>query len=161
MLKPAFMAATVVLLLTLVVVTPRLIGPQEDISSLPRLILNYDEGILIAFVTSLSGTYLYESLFVHVIPSTGPDPILRNATRAMALEERIPLDVISSFRLEAGAQDGLGQLFDVQLDVVAVESPEGWSFRLILDPGSPPRRFTGQELQNAPFATLMERRNLV
>ncbi|MFQ5908999.1 MAG: hypothetical protein ACE5JE_09300, partial [Thermoplasmata archaeon] len=138
----------------------RLIGPQEDIASLPRLILNYDEGILIAFVTSLSGTYLYESLFIHVIPSDGPEPIFRNATRAMALEERIPLEVMSSFRLEAGAQDGLGQHFDVMVDVVAVESLEEWSLRLFLDGANPPRMFTGQELQNAPFATLMERRNL-
>ncbi len=158
MLKPAFMAATVLLLLTLVVVTPRLIGPQEDISSLPRLILNYDDGTLIVFVTSLSGTYLYQRLSINVTPSSGPvwDP--QNATRAMALEERIPLDLMSSFHLKVGAEDGLGQLFGLGLDVVAVESAEGWSLRLILESG-PQRLFTGQALQNAPFATLLERRD--
>ncbi len=158
MLKPAFMAATVLLLLTLVVVTPRLIGPQEDISSLPRLILNYDDGTLIAFVTSLSGTYLYPRLSITVTPSSGSDSVLRNATRAMALEERIPLDLMSSFRLEAGAEDGLGHLFGLGLDVMAVESAEGWTLRLILEPG-PPRVFTGQDLRNSPFATLLERRD--
>ena len=157
MLKPAFMAATVLLLLTLVVVTPRLIGPQEDLSSLPRLILNYDDGTLIVFVTSLSGTYLYQRLSINVTPSTGSDSVLRNATRAMALEERIPLDLMSSFHLEAGAEDGLGQVFGIGLDVMAEESGEGWSLRLILEPG-PPRVLTGQDLQNAPIATLLERR---
>ncbi|MFQ5986753.1 MAG: hypothetical protein ACE5KQ_05290 [Thermoplasmata archaeon] len=158
MLKPAFMAATLLLLLTLVVVTPRLIGPPEDISSLPRIILNFDEGSLIVFVTSLSGTYLYEALFIEVTPSPGPEPILRNASRSMALEERIPLDVMASFRLEAGAVDGLGQRFEVLLDVVATESSDGWTVRL-LESGSPPRVYAGPDLQNVPlFATLMERR---
>ncbi len=158
MLKPAFMAATVLLLLTLVVVTPRLIGPPEDISSLPRLILNYDDGTLIAFVTSLSGTYLYPRLSIIITPSSGSDSVLRNATRAMALEERISLDLMSSFHLEVGAEDGLGQLFGRDLDVMAVESAEGWSLQLILESGLP-RVFTGQALQNAPFATLLERRD--
>jgi hypothetical protein len=158
MLKPAFMAATVLLLLTLVVVTPRLIGPQEDISSLPRLILNYDDGTLIAFVTSLSGTYLYRELSLAVTPSAGPGAVARNATTAMALEERIPLDLLPSFRLEAGAEDGLGQRFAVHLDVVAVESAEGWSLRLTMDP-APPREVLGEDLRSSPFATLLERRN--
>ncbi len=158
MLKPAFMAATVLLLLILVVVTPRLIGPQEDISSLPRLILNYDDGTLIVFVTSLSGTNLYPRLSIKVTPSSGSDWDPQNATRAMALEERIPLDLMSSFHLEAGAEDGLGQLFGLGLDVMAVESAVGWTLRLILEPG-PPRVFTGQDLRNSPFATLLERRD--
>ncbi|MFQ6012855.1 MAG: hypothetical protein ACE5LS_04355 [Thermoplasmata archaeon] len=159
MLKPAFMAATILFLLTLVVVTPRLIGPQEDLTSLPRLILSYDEGTLIALVTSLSGTYLYQTLFINVTASTGPESIFRNATRAMVLEQRIPLDSVPSFRLEAGAEDGRGQQFGVRLDVVAFESLEGWSLRLI-ETGSPPRVITGRDLQNTPFATLMERGNV-
>jgi hypothetical protein len=158
MLKPAFMAATVLLLLTLVVVTPRLIGPQEDISSLPRLILNYDDGTLIVFVTSLSGTYLYPRLSINVTPSSGSDWVPRNTTRAMALEERIPLHLMSSFHLEAGAEDGLGQLFGLGLNVVAEASNEGWTLHLILESG-PTRVLTGQALQNAPFATLLERRD--
>ncbi|MFQ5919492.1 MAG: hypothetical protein ACE5I4_05540 [Thermoplasmata archaeon] len=158
MLKPAFMAATVLLLLTLVVVTPRLIGPQEDISSLPRLILNYDDGMLIVFVTSLSGTYLYRELSLIVTPSTSLDSTVRNATSAMALEERIPLNLTPSFHLEAGAEDGIGQLFGVHLDVVAVESAGGWSLRLIMEP-APPREVLGEDLRSAPFATLLERRN--
>ncbi len=158
MLKPAFMAATVLLLLTLVVVTPRLIGPQEDLSSLPRLILNYDEGTLIAFVTSLSGTYLYRELSLTITPSTGAESVVRNATGVMGLEEHIPLDLMPSFRLEVGAEDGLGQLFGIRIDVVAVESAEGWSLRLIMEPALP-RVIMGSDLRSAPFATLLERRD--
>lgn len=159
MLKPAFMAATVLLLVILVVLTPRLIGPREDISSLPRLILNYDEGSLVAFVTSLSGTYLYRALYLNVTPLAGPEPILRNATRAMALEERIPLETMPEFVMEVVAEDGLGQFFDLHVTVRAIPGSEGWTFRLVLEPGAAPREFTSRDLMNAPFATLMERRD--
>ena len=158
MLKPAFMAATVLLLLTLVVLMPRLIGPQEDISSLPRLILNYDEGTLIAAVTSLSGTYLYRELSLEVTPAGEPTGVVHNASGVMALEERIPLDVMPAFHLEATAEDDLGQLFSLGIEVIGTESAEGWSLRILHDP-APPRVILGDDLRMSPIATLLERRN--
>ena len=157
MWKRAFMAATVLLLLALVVVTPRLIGPKEDISSLPRVILNYYEGHLVVGVTSLSGLYIYDALYLNVTRESGP-PLPWNGTHLMALQGRVPLDGPGDLRVEAAAMDARGVWFDGTLNVTALADGEGWVFRVRSSPEALPREMSAQELTESPVATLMERR---
>lgn len=157
MWKRAFMAATVVLLLALVVVTPRLIGPKEDISSLPRVILNYHEGHLVAGVTSLSGLYIYDALYLNVTRTGGPT-LPWNETHVMALEGRIPLEDPMELLVEAAAMDARGVWFDGALNVTVLADGDDWVFRVRSDPDALPRELRAQELTESPVATLMERR---
>ncbi len=152
------MAATVMLLLLLVLITPRLIGVREDISSLPRLILNYGNEDFVAFVTSLSGTYLYSALYLNITPRNGPNSAHYVVNDSHALEGRIGLEGSSQFNIEAVAVDQRRVFFDISVDVEASRTAKGWSFTLRLSGETTPRVLTENDISNTPFATLMQRR---
>ncbi len=159
-MRKAFMAATILVLLMLVLVTPRLIGVQEDISSLPRLILNYEEDQLVVFVTSLSGTYLYRALFLNITPMGEANATERHVENAHALEERVPLNETQAFVLETEAVDRRDSRFNLTLDVNAQEMEGDWGFSLLFSGESQPRTVSGEDLSNSPLVTLLERREL-
>ncbi len=152
------MAATVLLLLLLVLITPRLIGVQEDISSLPRLILNYSQDELIIFITSLSGTYIYKAIYLNVTPDGEQNATRRSVQYSHGLEERVDVNDMSQFDLEAVAIDRRDSLFDISADISASRTEEGWSFSLLLSEEGTPRNLTQEDLSSSPFATLMSRR---
>lgn len=137
------MAATVLLLLLLVLITPRLIGGPEDISSLPRLILNYDEDRLILFVTSLSGTYLYRTLYLNLTPEGGGNgPLRAIVSDSHGLERVVPLSATTRFSVEAVAVDRGDTPFDLVLDVSASQTASGWRFQLLFPDEPQPRTVT-------------------
>ncbi len=167
MLRQAFMAATVILLLLLVIITPRLVGVQEDISSLPRLILNYDdeEDLLVLFVTSLSGTYLYKALYLNLTPEGGvADSAMDSNTHGLEypvdFKEISGQEVVtrSSFIVETVAIDRRSSEFDLSLDMTVTPLAEGWQFELFLGEERQHRMLSSQDLLNAPLATLLQRR---
>lgn len=158
MLRKGLMAATVLLLLLLVLVTPRLIGVREDISTLPRLILNFQGEDVIAFITSLSGTYVYKALYLNVTPADGGPAHRLHVANSHALEAKMNLTEMRRFALEAAALDRRDVFFDTAVDVRASLGDEGWSFRLLVEEETTPRILTQEELTASPFATLMERR---
>lgn len=163
------MAATVILLLLLVIVTPRLVGVQEDISSLPRLILNFEdsEELLILFVTSLSGTYLYRALYLNLTPEGASDPVMAMESNSHGLEYPVDFKAISgqefvtrsSFSVETVAIDRRNSRFSISLEVTVTPSAEGWQFEFLFEEERQPRVVTSQDLLNAPFATLLQRRS--
>lgn len=166
MIRKALMAATVILLILLVILTPRLVGVQEDISSLPRLILNFDdsEDLLILFVTSLSGTYLYSVLYLNVTYEGWADRL--NETHTHGLEYPVnltqvtqgQLSVSAVFNLEVVAIDRRSSHFDLSLQVTITPVAEDWEFELVFGDG-PPQIVTSQEILNGPRATLLQRRS--
>lgn len=152
------MAATVLLLLLLVLITPRLIGYREDISTLPRLIINYGEDDLIIFITSLSGTYLYEALFLNITTLDGDNLTQKQDRNSHGLQERVELNQTTQFLLDAVAEDRRRVFFETRMEVTATKGSEGWSFRLLLLPERTLRVLTENDLLNSPFATLMQKR---
>lgn len=156
MLKRAFMAATLLALLSLVVVTPQLVGPREDISSIPRLIVTYYDDTLVVLVTSLSGTYLYPRTELNV--SVDDIPLLtRNATQSLSLEGRIPLNGTMDLALQAAAMDARRIWFAARVDLTVTPGTEDWNIRLVPEPDALPRELTAQDLAESPFATLLKR----
>ncbi len=168
------MAATVLVLFLLVLITPRLTGIQEDISSLPRLILNYDEEEegMVLYLTSLAGTYLYRNLYLNITPGVGDFPLLRNVSNSHGLELGVHLAGLSgtfhvmpvSFIVEAAAIDKRSVVFDLTLHVTATPEVEegvtrGWRFELLFGEEIQPRIVTHQDLLNSPIATLLQRRD--
>lgn len=167
MLRQALMAATVILLILLVILTPQLVGVQEDISSLPRLILNYDDtgDLLILFVTSLSGTYLYPGLYLNVTYESDP-PSMLNKTHAHGLEHPVNLTRVSqgqlsvsgTFNVEVVAIDRRNSHFDLSLQVTVTPVAGDWRLEMVFGDDQP-RIVTSQDLLNAPLATLLQRRD--
>lgn len=159
------MAATVVLLISLVVVVPRLLGGGEDLASLPRLILNFDEDDerLVFFVTSLSGTYLYRSLHLN-ITAEGSGPWEANASNQHGLEVAISLREVQgepvAFHVAALAVDRGDASFDLSLQVTVNPwtEAEGWRFELLFGEEAQARIVTDRDLMASPLATLLERR---
>jgi hypothetical protein len=160
MIRKAFMAATVLLLLLLVLITPRFIGYREDISTLPRVIVNYGEDELVVLVTSLSATYLYEALFLNVTYLDAEGVTLLHERNTYAVQERVDLNVSRRFSLEAVAVDRRGEVFETRLEVTALKGPEGWTFELLILPEKTPRVLTAEDMMNSPFVTLLERREV-
>ncbi len=63
MIKKILMAATVILLLLAVIITPRLLG-RSDVSSFPVVRFTIQDHRLHLLVTSVSGDYLYRGIFL-------------------------------------------------------------------------------------------------
>ncbi|MEE9236224.1 MAG: hypothetical protein V3U52_00320 [Thermoplasmata archaeon] len=158
MLRKALMAAIILLLLLLVLITPRLIGVREDISTLPRLILNYESDEFIIFITSLSGTYVYRTLYLNITSFDLPNTTRSRVANSLGLEGKLYLNETTHFSLEAVAEDQRNVFFDLTLEAVASETQQGWSFTL-LDSGQ--KVLTDGDLSVSPFVTLMPRREAV
>lgn len=163
------MAATILLLLLLVLVTPRLLGVREDLSTLPRLIVNYDEdeeGVIL-YLTSLAGTYLYRKLYLNITPEVGDHR--SNASDSHGLEHRVDFQRFLgsaiqefSFGVEAAAVDRRSAVFDLTVQVTAMPVLEGetrsWRFAFLFEEETQPRVVSDQDLLNSPIATFLERR---
>lgn len=158
MWKRAFMAATLLLLVALLAIVPRLTGPREDIASVPRVVLNYVDDQLVVLVTSLSGTYLYDTLHLNVTTAGGEEGDRWVAHQRLTLEERVSLQGPVEFHLEAAVQDARGVWFDAALQVNATPTDGSWTFRLVTEPGRLPQSLTAEDLAESPFATLLKRR---
>ncbi len=172
MLRKALMAATILLLLLLVLITPRLLGVREDLSTIPRLIVNYneDEEGLVLYLTSLAGTYLYRKLYLNFTSEALNFTLRENASDSHGLEYRVDSRLFSgqfqvapfAFDVEAAAVDRRSAVFDLALHVTATpqveEGDRSWRFEFLFGEETQPRVVTDRDLLNTPLATFLERR---
>ncbi len=156
-MRKVLMAATVLLLLLLVIITPGLIGVREDISTRPRLILNYEDGEFIVFITSLSGTYVYRSLYLNITSVGGQNStqLQWENNNSHGLEAKLDVSEMRHFNTDAVAMDQRPVFFDLSVEVEVEEVPQGLSFTLHISEESTPRILMEDDL---PIPTLMQRR---
>ena len=64
MIRKVLMAATIVVLVLLIIITPRLLGEEKEISSIPKVIVDYTNNHTIVYVTGAFGDYKYTNITI-------------------------------------------------------------------------------------------------
>jgi hypothetical protein len=70
MIKKVLMAATIVVLVLLIIITPRLIGTGEEVQSIPRLLVDYVGNETKIFVVGTFGDYRYSNISIYAENTT-------------------------------------------------------------------------------------------
>lgn len=127
MFRKVLMAATVLILLMLVILTPKLLG-RSDVSSFPTLRFTLQEGQLFLLVTSISGDYLYRDITLLVDNNTGElvREVVNNSFMASA---HLPARNNLFFSVTSWAHDRMGATYKFEKsNFVLRQETNGWTF---------------------------------
>ena len=106
MIKKFLMAATIVVLILLIIMAPRLIGTEKEVSSIPKVVVDYVDNRTVVYVYSAFGDYRYTNItiFAGNETTTWSDTATDDETYFLSL--KIPASVVTNFYLKAIAYDG-------------------------------------------------------
>lgn len=106
MIRKVLMAATIVVLVLLIIITPRLIGKEKEVSSIPKIVVDYVNNNTTVYVHSAIGDYRYSNITIFAEnESVGWNNITTdNETYSLTL--KIPALVVIGFYLNVTAYDG-------------------------------------------------------
>jgi hypothetical protein len=100
------MAATIVVLVLLIIITPRLIGKETELSSIPRVIVDYANNNTTVYVHSAFGDHRYSNITIYVENETMAWRNITSDVEVYMLSMKIPASVSTAFFLNVSAYDG-------------------------------------------------------
>ncbi len=156
------MAAAVLILLLLVLITPLLLG-QEDISSFPKLVLSTSASNLYLYVTSWSGgTVFYKDIALNLTDASGGTVFnSRYGAPAWGLNATANFSAHPDFLINITVHDRRAAAYDFRGRLQATLDPRGeWTFVLTSNADQNPFRFTARDIAwpNQPFSVVFPRR---
>lgn len=126
MLQKVFMVAVVLVLILLIIVTPNLMGREQDISSIPQLLIDRVANETLIDVHSAFSHYMYSSIIVHVqgIDNISFERIVFE-DNTYDLHFSISDSSSKSFILNVTLQDKKNRPFDYNATVMVMEDEKG------------------------------------
>ena len=106
MLRKGLMAATVIILVLLNIIAPRLVGRETEVSSLPKIVMDYANNNTTIYVHSAFGEHRYTNITIHVQNESIGWSNTSTDVDIYALTVRIPANVTLGFFLEVLVYDG-------------------------------------------------------
>jgi hypothetical protein len=106
MMRKAMMAATVIILVLLNIIAPRLIGRETEVSSLPKIVVDYGNNNTTIYVHSSFGEHRYTNITIHVQNESIGWSNTSTDIETYALTMRIPSNVTLGFFMEVLVYDG-------------------------------------------------------
>jgi len=141
MLRKIFMVAVVLVLILLIIVTPNLMGREQDISSIPQLLIDRRGGNeTFIDVHSAFSHYMYSSITVHV---QGTDNIsferIMFENNTYDLHFSISDSFSKSFILNVTLEDKKNRPFDYNATVMVKEDEKGLFLSIHQEDSSVPK----------------------
>jgi hypothetical protein len=100
MMRKVLMAATVIILVLLNIITPRLVGRETEVSSLPIIVVDYANDNTTVYVHSAFGDHRYTNITIHVQNESIGWSNMTSDIEAYALTIRVPVHVTTGFFME-------------------------------------------------------------
>ncbi len=127
MFRKVVMAVTVLVLLMLVILTPKLLG-RSDVSSFPTLRFTVQDGQIFLLVTSVSGDYLYRDMAL-TIDNGGKLVYKEVANNSFTLSAHLPVDQFRVFNVTSDVHDRIGFTYKLErTSFVLSPQTNGWIF---------------------------------
>ncbi len=106
MIRKLLMAATIVVLVLLIIITPRLLGEEREISSIPKVIVDYSNNNTTVYVTGAFGDYKYTNITISAENESAGWSNFTTDNETYFLRLKIPASVALGFSLNVTVYDG-------------------------------------------------------
>lgn len=106
MMRKVLMAVTIVVLVMLNIITPRLIGRETEVSSLPKIVVDYANNNTTVYVHSAFGEHRYTNITIHVQNESIGWSNVTSDVEVYSLTVKIPENVTTGFYMEVLVYDG-------------------------------------------------------
>jgi uncharacterized protein (UPF0333 family) len=105
MIRKVLMAATVIVLVLLNIITPRLIGRETEVSSLPKIVVDYANNNTTVYVHSAFGDHRYTNITIHVQNESVGWSNVTTDIEIYSLTIKVPIQVTNGFFLKVVVYD--------------------------------------------------------
>jgi hypothetical protein len=106
MMRKVLMAVTVIVLVMLNIITPRLIGRETEVSSLPKIVVDYANNNTTVYVHSAFGDHRYTNMTIHVRNESIGWSNMTTDVEVYALSIKVPVHVTRGFFMDVVVYDG-------------------------------------------------------